>query len=748
MKSLFRISPIWIFLLLLTLTLKGFGQQYLRGKVLDAISHQPIEAASVYAINAPEKITNTNQFGEFQLDASLNARELKISLVGYETSQVTVPPDMPISILLQRANVSLKDVVLQSNQPIAFSTLARIDLAIKPVKNAQELLRLVPGLFVAQHAGGGKAEQLFLRGFDADHGTDVAVSVDGMPVNMVSHAHGQGYADAHFIIPETIASIDFGAGPYYPGQGNLNTAGYVAFSTLQHVSENRLQVETGRYQTNRLLGMFNLLQKGKEKQNAYLAAEFNYSNGPTLDKQQFNRVNIFGKYNLILNERTRLVTTLSAFKSGWNASGQVPDRAVESGLIDRFGSIDPSEGGNTARYNFTMKLTHRLSNQSTWESQAYYSRYLFDLYSNFTFFLKDSINGDAINQAEKRNLMGFQTTFNTKQYLNNLTLQSTYGAGIRYDAIDQSQLANTVKREFTGNVKLGDIHESNAYAYVQQQLSAGKWFFNAGIRYDYLHFAYQDHLSPIQLPQQGKGIFSPKLNIQYALGKNFQVYVKAGKGFHSNDTRVVVANMGREILPAAYGADIGVILKPAPNLIVNLAAWYLNLEQEFVYVGDDGNVEPSGKSRREGLDILVKYQMGKHLFANVNLNLTKARTLGEAKGLDYIPLAPLASSTGGIFYKAKYGFNGSLTYRYLQNRPANTDNSIVARGYLLADASVNFSRPRFEVGIAIENLFNTSWNEAQFATTSRLRNESTPATELNFTPGTPFFPRLKFALYF
>ncbi len=748
MKSTYQISPIWAILFLLAISLNGYGQHFLRGKVFDAISLQPIEAASVFAVNVPAKIILTDQFGEFQLVATQNVNEIKISFIGYETSQVSALADTSISVILQRSTVSLKAVVLQSKQLASFSTLTSLDLALKPVKNTQELMRIVPGLFVAQHAGGGKAEQIFLRGFDADHGTDVAVSVDGMPVNMVSHAHGQGYADAHFIIPETIANIDFGAGPYYPGQGNLNTAGYVAFSTQANISENRIQIETGRYQTHRLLGMFDLIKKGKEKQNAYLAAEANYSNGPTLNKQKFNRINLFGKYNLTLGVRTRMVTTFSAFNSRWNASGQIPERAVESGLIDRFGSIDPTEGGNTARYNFTIKLTHRLSNRTTWESQAYYSRYLFDLYSNFTFFLKDSINGDEIKQAEKRNLIGFQTTINSKKYLKNWTLQSTYGAGIRYDATDNSQLANTVKRKFIGYVKSGDIHESNAYAYVQQQLSAGKWLFDAGIRYDYLQFGYQDHLSLIQLPQQRKGIFSPKLNIQYSLGKNIQVYVKAGKGFHSNDTRVVVANEGREILPAAYGGDIGIILKPAPNLIVNLAAWYLNLDQEFVYVGDDGNIEPSGKTSREGIDLLVKYQLGKHIFANVNLNLTKAKALGEAKGQDYIPLAPLASSTGGIFYKAKYGFNGSLTYRYLQNRPANADNSIVAKGYLLADASINYTRPRYEIGLSIENLFNTRWNEAQFATESRLRNEPNPITELNFTPGTPFFPRLKLALYF
>ncbi|MEP7252725.1 MAG: TonB-dependent receptor, partial [Ginsengibacter sp.] len=171
---------------------------------------------------------------------------------------------------------------------------------------------------------------------------------------------------------------------------------------------------------------------------------------------------------------------------------------------------------------------------------------------------------------------------------------------------------------------------------------------------------------------------------------------------------------------------------------------------EFVYVGDDGNIEPSGKTRREGIDIIARYQFTNNLFGNVNVNFTKPRAIGEAKGQNYIPLAPVATSTGGLFYKATEGFNGSISYRYIKDRPANEDNSIVAKGYFLTDASLNFTRPRYEVGIALENIFNTKWNEAQFATESRLQNEpiGSSVTELNFTPGTPFFVRLKFAVFF
>ncbi len=427
---------------------------------------------------------------------------------------------------------------------------------------------------------------------------------------------------------------------------------------------------------------------------------------------------------------------------------QVPERAIESGLIDRFGSIDPSEGGNTERYNANLQLSHRINSNTTWEHQLYASKYTFNLYSNFTFFLNDPVNGDGIQQSESRNLYGFNSTLTNKKMFANWTWNATYGTGIRYDVTTDSRLSNVVNRQFISDTKLGDIKEANAFAFVQQQLSFGKWLIEGGIRADYLHFSYVDKLAPAMLSPQGKAIVSPKLNIQYTVNRNLQVYVKAGKGFHSNDTRVVVAQKGQEILPAAYGGDIGFTIKPSPRLLLNVAAWYLYSQQEFVYVGDDGNVEPSGRSRREGIDLVARYQLTKNWFVNGNLTLTKPRAIDEPKGQNFIPLAPTFTSTGGIFYKATTGWNGSISYRYVKSRPANEDNSVVAKGYFVADLALNYTQKKYEVGIAIENLFNTTWNEAQFATTSQLRNETAPVTELNFTPGTPFFPRVKFAVFF
>ncbi|MEO6637724.1 MAG: TonB-dependent receptor [Ginsengibacter sp.] len=726
------------------------SQVIIKGKVVDAVSRQPLENASVVNEDNIALKTTTDRNGNFSMNTTGSSTTLSVTYIGYR-NLIAQTDSNYVKVEMQPALVNLQDVIiLQKNSFSKFSTLSKIDLDLKPVQNTQELLRLVPGLFIAQHAGGGKAEQIFLRGFDSDHGTDVQVSIDGMPVNMVSHAHGQGYADAHFIIPETINNIDFGAGPYYTQRGNLNTAGYVAFSTFNNIPQSRFQVEAGRFNTYRSLLMFDLLKKNKDRQSAYLASEYYYSNGPTINNQNLNRFNVFGKYNLAVNNSTQFTASFSAFKSDWDASGQVPTRAVEEGIIGRFGSIDPSEGGNTERYNANAVLSHTFANGSTWENQAWYSRYKFNLYSNFTFFLNDAVNGDEINQAEERNLYGYLSKYEHKSIVGKAALRSTYGAGFRYDATHNSKLAHVVNRKFLDYYKLGNIKEMNAFAFINEEINFGKFLIDAGARFDYFHSDYLDKLSSIQKPARGESIVSPKLNIQYTLNSKVQFYVKSGKGFHSNDSRVVVANDGKQILPAAYGTDIGIIFKPTSRLLLNVAAWYLYLQQEFVYVGDDGNVEPSGKTRREGIDVIARYQFSRNLFGNVNINFTKPRAIGEAKGQDYIPLAPVTTSTGGLFYKASQGFNGSVTYRYIKNRPANEDNSIIAKGYFLLDASVNYTTKKYEIGLALENIFDVDWNEAQFATESRLQNEpiGSSFTELNFTPGIPFFARLKFAVFF
>lgn len=734
-----------ILLLLITFFgLTSYGQ-ILKGKIVD-IDGIPIENAYLVNTNS-ENHAHTNEFGLFSIDKTVVGDVLKINALGYKKTNFTISsPD--VIIVLEDDIFRLNEIVIQPKLS-AMNVISKIDLQTTPVNSSQEILRKVPGLFIGQHAGGGKAEQLFLRGFDIDHGTDIAIAVDGIPVNMVSHAHGQGYADLHFVIPETVEKIDFGKGTYYADKGNFATAGYVGFQTKDKLEKSSIGLEIGQFNTLRTVGLFNLLGNQKT-QSAYIATEYILTDGPFDSPQNFNRINLLAKYSTILSDNSKFSILASRFSSKWDASGQIPQRLIDDRTISRFGAVDNTEGGNTSRTNVNVSLSKPIDENTFMKANAFYSNYQFELYSNFTFFLEDPINGDQIKQKENRAIYGMNAELNQKTNLNDIAVLLQYGVGFRADATKDSELSHTLnRRTVLENIKLGDINESNLFSYFNSEFNFGKLMINPAIRLDYFKFNYQDKLTTDYKTQsESKVKFSPKLNFIYSQNNNLQFFLKSGIGFHSNDTRVVVQNNGKQVLPTAIGADIGTIWKPFPKLIVNSALWYLFLEQEFVYVGDAGIIEPSGKSKRMGAELGLRYQLNDWLFFDADANYTYARSIDEPKGQDYIPLAPDFTTTGGLSFQKIQGFSGGLRYRYLKSRPANEDNSIVAKGYFVSDFNVNYQYKSINFGISIENLFDTAWNETQFATESRLQNESESVEEIHFTPGTPFFMKGKIAYTF
>ena len=715
--------------------------QVQKGVVKDSIGN-PIENA--YIVNAnSQSHGHTNEFGTFSIDKTNKGDELKILAVGYKKANF-IFETTDFNIVLEEAVYSLDQVIIQPKLN-AMNVITKIDLQTAPVNSSQEVLRKVPGLFIGQHAGGGKAEQLFLRGFDIDHGTDLAVSVDGMPVNMVSHAHGQGYADLHFVIPETIEKIDFGKGTYYASKGDFATAGYVSFITKEKIDANYISVEAGQFNTFKTVGLFNLLDKQKN-QNAYFATEYIMTDGPFDSPQNFKRINLFGKYTSVSSDNTKFSINVSHFTSKWDASGQIPQRLIDAGLISRFGAVDDTEGGKTSRSNVNISLVKPINESTFLKSNAFYSNYNFELYSNFTFFLEDPVNGDQIRQKESRNIFGINTELNKRAANSNFQL----GFGLRNDATQNTELSYTAQRYTTLNtLKLGDIDQTNIFSYATAEFDFGKLKINPALRFDYFKFDYQDKLAAnYSTKTENKAKFSPKLNFIFTQNNNFQFYLKSGFGFHSNDTRVVVDNNGNEILPTAFGTDLGIIIKPFPKLLINGALWILNLQEELVYVGDAATVEISGRTKRMGVDFGLRYQLTDYLFFDTDVNYTYARSVDAPKGQDYIPLAPDLTATAGLNSRKYKGISGGFHYRYLKSRPANEDNSIVAKGYMVSDLNINYDYTNISIGLSAENIFNTAWNETQFATESRLKNETNSVEEIHFTPGTPFFLKGKVSYRF
>ncbi len=711
--------------------------QILKGEILDN-NGLPVVGVLIFNVSS-DLHAHSDEQGHFELPKIQVGDTLKTSHLGYEPqTHIIASLEKPLNMVFIEKAIALEEVVV-SPRLDALNLITDIDIQTNPVNSSQDILRQVPGLFIGQHAGGGKAEQIFLRGFDIDHGTDIAISVDGMPANVVSHAHGQGYADLHFVIPETVDRIDFGKGTYYADKGNFNTAGYVDFKTKKNLDYSSIKLEGGQFNTARILGMFNLVNN--KKHSSYVALEYLTTDGAFDSPQNFDRINVFGKYTARVTATDHVSLTLSHFRSQWDASGQVPQRAIDDGSIGRFGAIDDTEGGNTNRTNVMIEYNKILDDKRFVKNTLYYSNYNFELYSNFTFFLDDSINGDQIKQYENRNIFGASSEYNELFSGKGFDGNFQFGISLRADQSNNNELSHTLNRQQTlESISLGDIRETNLGAYVNANFNFGKFTINPGVRVDYFDFNYNDALVPTYNTQHAnKAIVSPKLNLLFNYSRQLQLYVKAGKGFHSNDTRVVVAQNGKKILPAAYGFDAGFIWKPIPRLFINTAYWYLFLEQEFVYVGDAGIVEPSGKTQRQGAELSIRYQPLDWLFVNLDANYTHARSVEEMEGENFIPLAPDFTLKGGFNVMLPFNLYGGMHVRHINDRPANEDNSIVAEGYTVVDMNVGYKWKRFNFGVQIQNLFNTQWNETQFATESRLRNETTPVEEIHFTPGTPFY---------
>ncbi len=748
----------FLFVCLLTCLLPAAlkAQQNEKGiYIVNVQSKIPLQDVSLQN-DAAQFYTSTNDNGFVSLEKiPATIQKLFITCIGYESRWVDLaklPFENNQSIIGLKPRVSsLQEIrVMSSSTKGTFKTIGDLDIHLRPINNSQEVLRMVPGLFIGQHAGGGKAEQIFLRGFDLDHGTDIHISVDGMPVNMVSHAHGQGYADLHFVIPELIDKVNFSKGPYYADKGNFTTAGYVAFKTKDYLENNFLKMEGGQFNSFRTIAGVNLLRSktGRRNHSLYVAGEGSFTQGYFDSPQNFSRYNGLLKYHGSTNSRNTLTAMLTTFTSKWNASGQIPERAIKDGLVGFFGAIDDTEGGHTSRQNGTVELQTRRNDNGMFSNQLFYSRYKFELYSNFTFFKENPVTGDQIRQKENRNIVGYNGSYQKEFYLGNIKTAINTGIQVRYDDINGIELTRTKDRliNVDGLMK-GDIDELNTAAYYSQRFFITKKLDVTGaLRTDHFINHYNDKIASKKLTATSK-IVSPKLNIDYRVNDKVWLYLYNGSGFHSNDTRVAVQQNGKKVLPPAYGSDLGAVWKPGKKILLKTALWYLWLDQEFVYVGDEGVVEPGGKTRRFGFDLSARYEVCQGLFADMDVSLANPRATGVERSAGYLPLAPGFTSVGGLTYKKTQGWNGSLRYRFMADRPANETKSVLAKGYFIADASVNYSRPKWEAGVSIQNLLNSKWKETQFETASRLRTETTPVSEIHFTAGTPFFARLSFTLY-
>lgn len=727
--------------------------QTITGTVTDHLDQHTIPGISIYIPEANKGMA-TDDNGQYTF-THLTPGEytLIFSFTGYAktTKKITIKNNETTKL-----NISLKADLLNLSEITVSGSATRqgenkldlLAMQLQPVKSAQDLLRAVPGLFIAQHAGGGKAEQIFVRGTDNDHGTDFAIFFDDIPVNLPTHAHGQGYADMHFMIPEIVGKASFYKGPYDAKLGDFSICGAAMFNSLYRLDKNTAKVEYGMFNNQRALLMLNVLDKKhlvkKWDDNAYIAADYMYNDGYFINKLNFKRLNIFAKYNAHISNSTDLSFTASTFNSNWDASGQLPLRAVESGKLDRLGSVDPSEGGSTSRTNINLKTTTTFKDNSTFKNQLYYTKNIFDLYSNFTFFMNDTINGDEIRQWENRDMFGYKGAYNRTD--NNLN--SEIGITTRTDLLKGGR-DHVKERQFLNLEAKANAQITNYSFYINENWHFHpKWNLNLGLRNDLFNFNYQDKIDNANSGQKWIYRFNPKLNLYYDISENVSLFAKAGTGFHSNYVQAVVSKDAiSNPVPKSYGADLGTNFKLRHNVLVSVTGWWLHIGSEYKFGADDGSYEDIGNARKVGFDASVRYQVIANLWADVNLNYAHGILADAPKGANLLPLQPTWNATGGLTWKL-HNINASLRYRYMGDRPATEDGLVKSKSYFITDAVVRYTRSRFELGISAENIFNEQWAEAQFYDESRLKDEVAPVFDFHNTPGTPFYLKGSISCFF
>ena len=651
--------------------------------------------------------------------------------------------------------LDVPEVTVLADRPHASSSQQFIpdkEYILQPQGRPAQVLRLIPGFVAIEHSGGaGKADQYFLRGFDADHGTDVAFFSDGMPINFRSHAHGQGYADLNFIIPETIEGLDVSKGAYLPEYGDFDTAGAVNFRTRDVVKEGIVQAAGGQFDTQRYIFMFS---PTKDRIRTLFAGEGYYTNGPFLNDNRYFRANLLGKVTTNLSSRDELSLTATFHKAQWNASGEIPLRTVTDGTLDRFGAIDPSEGGKTLRS--TVRLNYHYDTQSGGElfANAYGQYYKYDLYTNFTFFLNDPVNGDGFQQHDTRVMYGGDLGYKHRAQFYGMPSTGTIGFQTRVDDI-HARLGTQVRRNPLSTTTDSNILEASYAPYLKADVQPLPWMrLTGGLRAETFTFNVQNRCPDCAEQPAGRtssSIVLPKANL--ILGPWFQTefFANYGEGYHSNDARSAVAPASSP-LARARTYELGARSKPwgpeGMELIATL--WAIDLRSELVFVGDEGTTEIRGPTRRRGVEVAARGQIWGPIYIKGSLTWSKSEFVNG----DAIPLAPELTAYGAVLVQWPEGLRSQIQATYLGVRPLIEDRSANAPSWIDIDLSERYILPvklpygRLEAFLFIQNLLNTKWEQATFYFASRLRNEAAGVNDMHFVPGNPRFFMGGLAWYF
>lgn len=655
-------------------------------------------------------------------------------------------------------------------------------LANQPLLRPGALLENVPGLIVTQHSGEGKANQYFLRAFNLDHGTDLSTEVDNMPVNMPTHAHGQGYTDLNFLIPELVSDLHFKKGPYYADQGDFATAGAVRMDLINEAPASAT-LGFGQYGYRRALLLGSTALGG----GTLLGAGDAYHNdGPFDHPDDFNRLNGVLRYHRGPAEDFFNLTAMT-YSGKWNSTDQVPAHAIDQGLIGRFGSVNPSDGGESSRSSLSFNRVKRTDTDQV-QFSAYVIRYKLDLWSTFTYYLKDPVHGDQMLQNDDRVVYGFNGSKTWFTTLWGMRSSNLVGVQARVDDIRHVGIDATFQRQYLYTKQSASVLESNGAVYFENSTQwSEKLRTVLGLREDEFSFNVKDKLlnsdgscnvssDPLgcNTGDVSANIFSPKLGIILGPWNKTSYFITVAEGYHSNDARGVTRS-GENALPVtpltrATSAELGLATEPLPRWQTTLDVFLLKLKSELTFSGDAGVTSPSGSTTRTGVEWGNTFRINRWLHANFNAAFSKGRfdenvapdDLGCGDAAPSHPCAPPIAITGryipnsptnvidaGITGQHPSGWFGALKARHFGEAPLVEDNSARSRPYTTLDLQLGYQRPgQWLFAVDIFNLTGVKWNDIVYYYASRLQNEASPSPDFVVHPGVPRTLRAHFEYFF
>ena len=623
----------------------------------------------------------------------------------------------------------------------------------RPALRTGELLEFVPGLIVTQHSGDGKANQYFLRGFNLDHGTDFATYVDGMPVNMRTHAHGQGYSDLNFLIPELVQRIDYKKGPYFAGEGDFASAGSARIRLADKLPQGQASMSVGQHGYVRGV-LADSIDAGPG--TLLVGLEVNRNNGPWDVPERVRKVSGVLRYSQGTQDDGFSVTAM-AYKNSWNATDQVPLRAVASGQIGRFGSLAPSDGGDTSRYSLSYAQRRRTENR-LFELDAYLIRSQLELNSDFTYFLAKPAAGDQFQQSERRTVAGVNASESWNTQLAGLALRNKLGVQARFDRLSPVGLYDTVERIRQSTVREDRVRESSLGLYAENTAQWLPWLRSvAGLRYDAYRFKVASSIEGNSGTANDQ-VVSPKLSLILGPWSRTEFFVNYGKGFHSNDargttqTRLPDGEASTPVTPLVptKGMELGARTEWLPGLQSSLALWRLDIASELLFVGDAGETEPSRASRRHGIEWNNHYIAAPWLLFDLDLAASRSRyTENDAAG-NYIPGSIDRVASFGVTVTDQGPWSGAFQLRYFGPRPLIEDNSVRSASTTLAYARVAYQlNRRTRLSLDVFNLLNKRASDIDYYYASRLPGEAADGvSDRHFHPVEPRSVRLTLAYAF